>query len=172
VGVARNSGQQANRPGRSRYPEPETIRRVTNQRSQQHARLAQVPDDAFPRAEFGLPIVFHFQGPGEPPDTVLFPSDAPNGESRERMASALILKPLALANGKAVPLIMRMRTPPLAAVALNQGNQSLTLPPTTVVRDARLAAYQNSPLANAPSGSAIDAFLAHARSKNFHEVTR
>jgi CRISPR-associated protein Cmr1 len=172
VGVARNPGQQANRPGRSRYPEPETIRRVTNRRSQQHGRLADVPDDAFPRAEFGLPIVFHFQGQGEPPETVLYPSDAPSGESRERMASPLILKPLALADGRAVPLILRMHTQPLAAVGLKQGSQSLPLPPTTVTRDARLAAYQNSPLVGAPSGSAIEAFLVYARSKNFREVRR
>ncbi len=171
VGIARNPGQQDNRPGRSRYPEPATIRRVTNGRPQQHGRLAHVPDDAFPRAEFGLPIVFHFQGQGEPPDTVLYPSDA-NGELRERMTSPLILKTLALADGQAVPLIVQMRTPPLRKVDLKQGSQSLALPPTTVIRDARLATYQNSPLASAPSGSAIDAFLVHARSKSFHEVTR
>jgi CRISPR-associated protein Cmr1 len=175
VGVARNSGQ-ANRPGRSRYPEPETIRRVTGQRSPKHTRLADVPDDAFPRAELGLPIVFHFPpGQGEPPDTVLYPSDAPNGESRERMASPLILKPLALANGKAVPLIMQMRTPELKAVELKlmkPPNESQGGFPASAIRGDRLATYQNSPLASAPSGSAIEAFLVHARSKNFREVTR
>ncbi len=91
--VGRNPGRQ--RPGRSRWPEPETIRRVTDRRSPQHTRLAHIPEDAFPRAEFGLPIVFHFKDRDDPPDTVLDPS----GEF-ERMASPLILKPLALANGK------------------------------------------------------------------------
>lgn len=174
VGVARNSGQQANRPGRSRYPEPETIRRVTNRRSPQHGRLAHIPDDAFPRAEFGLPIVFHFQGQGEPsdPDPTLYPSNGSNGDSRDRMASPLILKPLTLANGMAVPVILQMRTRPLAGVDLKQGSRSLALPQTTMIRHARLAAYQNSPLAAAPSGSAIEAFLAYARSRNFREVAR
>jgi CRISPR-associated protein Cmr1 len=173
--IARNPGQQANRPGRSRYPEPETIRRATNGRPQQHGRLAHVPDDAFPRAEFGLPIVFHFQGDGEPPDTVLYPSSAANGDPRERMASPLILKPLALANGKAVPLIMRMRTPELKAVELQlvkPPNELRGKFPASAIRGDRLAAYQNSPLASAPSGSAIDAFLVHARTKNFREVAR
>jgi len=170
VGVARNPGRQANRPGRSRYPEPETIRRVTNARPRQHGRLAHIPNDAFPRAEFGLPILYHFQGQGEPPDTVLYP--LVNGTSRERMASPLILKPLALANGKAVPLIMQMLTPPLTSVDLKKGGQSLTLPATTVIRDARLASYQNSPLAGAPSGSAIEAFLRHPRVRDFRAVTR
>ncbi len=94
AGFARNPGQQTRRPGRSRYPEPETIRRVTGQRSSQHARLTHVPDDAFPRAELGLPIVFHFRGQGEPsPDTILYPAIGADGTRRERMASPLILKP-------------------------------------------------------------------------------
>jgi len=169
VGIGRNFGQQNNRPGRSRYPEPETIREITKMRSGQHGRLAHIPDDAFPRAEFGLPIVFHFQGQGEPtPDAILYPSNA------ERLASPLVLKPLALANGKAVPLIMQLVTPPLSAVELRQGSLSLTLPATTTIRNGRLATYENSPLSGAASGSAIEAFLFHARKSNngFREVTR
>ena len=174
VGIARNPGQQNNRPGRSRYPEPESIRRVPDMRPAMHGRLQHIPDDAFPRAEFGLPIVFHFQGQGEPPDTVLYPSNAVNGDPRERMASPLILKPLALANGKAVPLIMQLVTPLLTGVDLKQGNQSLTLPATTAIRDGRLATYENSPLSRAATGSALEAFLLHARQDNngFREVTR
>lgn len=177
VGIARNPGQQ-NRPGRSRWPEPETIRGVTRPGTGRHARLTHIPDDAFPRAELGLPIVFHFQGQGEPPDTVLYPASAANGDSRERMASPLILKPLALANGKAVPLIMQLVTLPLSGVDLRQrqGQQeiSLPLPETTVTRDPRLATYHNSPLSGAASGSALEAFLLRVRQPNsgFQEVTR
>jgi CRISPR-associated protein Cmr1 len=171
-GVGRNHGQQ-NRPGRSRYPEPETIRRVTGRRSRQHGRLAHIPDDAFPRAEFGLPIVFHFPPrQGEPEDTVLYPFSA-RGELRERMASPLILKPLALADGKAAPLILRLTTPVLTGVELKQGARSLELLDTTVVRDSRLATYRDSPLSSSPSGSAIEAFLAHARNAGgYREVRR
>ncbi len=168
---ARNRGQKDNRPGRSRYPEPETIRRVTRQRSGEHARLVQIPDDAFPRAELGLPIVFHFQGRGEPEQTVLYPSHGSDGK-RERMASPLILKPLALADGKAIPLILRSTAPPLIGVDLRKGDTSIPLPPTTVIRDARLSTYPNSPLGGSPNGSALDAFIALARSEKFTEVTR
>jgi CRISPR-associated protein Cmr1 len=171
-GVGRNPGQQHSRPGRSRWPEPETIRRVTGRRSSQHIRLAHVPDDAFPRAEFGLPIVFHFQGQGEPPDTVLYPSSAPDGEGRERMASPLILKPLALADRKAVPLIMRLVTPPLTGVDLRQGSSLLNLPVSTVMQASRLATYRDSPLADSSVGSAVEAFLQHARNNGFREITR
>lgn len=184
VGFARNPGQQANRPGRSRYPEPETIRRVTNQRSGQHARLPHIPEDAFPRAELGLPIVFHYQGQGEPPDTVLYPSNGSDGKRRERMASPLILKPLALVNGKAIPLILQLKTLPLSGVDLRRGDRSLTLPQPTVIRDPGLASYAKSPLSlkqfaksedkdkEQETGSALDAFLAFALSEGFTEVTR
>lgn len=173
-GLGRNPRQPgSNRPGRSHYSEPETIRRVTGRRITRHARLPRIPDDAFPRADLGLPIVFHFQDEqnGEPPDTVLYPDNDSEGK-RERMASPLILKPLALQNGKAIPLILRLRTPALTGVDLRRGDTSLSLPPTTVIRDPRLSSYPNSPLAGSPSGSALDAFLAFARAEGFTEVTR
>ncbi len=175
----RNKGS-GNHPGRSRWPEPETIRRVTGRRSSQHARLAHVPDNAFPRAEFGLPIVFHFQGQGEPPDTVLYSSGA------ERMASPLILKPLALANGKAVPLIVRLVAPNATGVELKPANESaasaLKVDAETdlladkelvpKLRDPALAAYRDSPLAASKAGSAVDAFLLYARNNGFREIKR
>ncbi|QUW02502.1 type III-B CRISPR module RAMP protein Cmr1 [Chloracidobacterium validum] len=171
-GVGRNPGQPgANRPGRSRYPEPETIRRITGHRSPRHARLNHIPDDAFPRAELGLPIVFHFQDQknGEPPDTVLYPDDDPQGNERERMASPLILKPVALQDGNFVPLIVRLKTPTLTGVALHQQVQQVG---PLRIRHPDLATYPNSPLAGSPNGSAIEAFLAYAKSKGFTEVTR
>lgn len=65
---------------KSLWPEARAIRQLTQ--GQQAAR-------AFPRAAFGLPIIFHFIGNG-PADTTL--NEA--GEKRERLASPLILRPL------------------------------------------------------------------------------
>jgi CRISPR-associated protein Cmr1 len=173
TGLGRNLGEQRNRPGRSRWPEPETIRRVTERRLRKHSRLTHIPDDAFPRAELGLPIVFHFQEQGDPPDTVLYPDNDSKGQKRERMASPLILKPLALTNGKFVPLIVRLNTLALNGVDLRRGEQSLQLPQTTVIRDPKLATYRDSPMQNrSPNGSAIEAFIAYAKSQGFTEVTR
>jgi len=79
-------------PGRSFWPEPDTIRELTNLRSSRH----QTPVSSvkkFPRAAFGLPIVFHFKDQGDPYDTIL------EGENLQRLASPLILKPLACADG-------------------------------------------------------------------------
>lgn len=84
-GVGRNSGT-GNRPGRSRWPEPDTIRRRTKHHAPAHA--PQHPVDGFyPRAAFGLPIVFHFKDHGDPKDKTLVP------DGRDRMASPLILRP-------------------------------------------------------------------------------
>ena len=173
VGLGRNPGEKPNRPGRSRWPEPETIRCITQQRLAKHSRLPHIPEDAFPRAELGLPIVFHFQEQGDPSDTVLYPANDSEGKKRERMASPLILKPLALANGKFVPLIVRLNTLALNGVDLRRGEQSLQLPQTTVIRDPKLATYRDSPMQNrSPNGSAIEAFIAYAKSQGFTEVTR
>lgn len=160
-------------PGRSRYPESEVVRTVLYNpaRPWRHARLDHVPNDAFPRAELGLPIVFHFQGQDEPPDTVLYPCNGADGKPRERMASPLILKPLALANGQAIPLILRLRCAQLEGVDLRRGDTSLPLPPTATIRDPQLASYRDSPLAASPIGSAIEAFLAFARTAGFTEVS-
>ena len=171
--VGRNSGQQPNRPGRSRWPEPETIRRITNQRLQKHERLKHVPDYAFPRAELGLPIVFHFQESGDPPETVLYPNNDSEGNRRERMASPLILKPLALGNGEFVPLVLRLKTPALEGVDLREGERSLQLPQETLIRGGELAEHPDSPMhGRSSNGSAIEAFLAYAKSQGFEEVKR
>src|SRR5208283_5405896 len=61
-GFARNPG-----PARSCYPEAETVRRIRRRRMFKHEPWVDMPD-GFPRAEFGLPIVFHFKDEeqGEP----------------------------------------------------------------------------------------------------------
>src|SRR5262249_44092369 len=147
----------------------ETIRRIVGPRESRHQRLHQIPDNAFPRAEFGLPIVFHFQGErqGDPQQTVLYPCNGSEGQKRERMASPLILKPLGFQSGNAVPLIMRMKATALSGVDLRtvKPETSLPLPQSTVIQNPGLASYPNSPLAGSLTGSALEAFLAFARSK-------
>jgi CRISPR-associated protein Cmr1 len=180
VELGRN-GDNPKFPKRSRWPEPEAVRMTTEQRLPKHGVLNTSNEVAFPRAEFGLPIVFHFKDEdkwnptnpdADPEQTVLYPSAGADGKKRERMASPLILKPLALQNGKAVPLILRLRTPDLEGVDLRRAETSLNLPTTTAIRDPHLSSYPNSPLAESPNGSAIEAFLAFSRAEGFTEVTR
>jgi CRISPR-associated protein Cmr1 len=94
--VGRNIGSNPARPyvpGRSRWPEPECIRSLTDQSDIQHrARLVGV--DKFPRAAFGLPIIFHFQSRQDPEETRLKPVGF------ERLASPLIIRPYRAPDGK------------------------------------------------------------------------
>ena len=76
-----------NKPGRSNWPEADTIRRVAGK----WAHAPQHPvRDVYPRAAFGLPIVFHFKDRGDPSDNTL---EAAVRKDHDRMASPLILRP-------------------------------------------------------------------------------
>lgn len=169
VGFGRAEG--TNSPGRSHWPEPETIRRHARQRLGGHPRLGHVPDDAVPRAGLGLPIVtpFHPQQKGDRPtsdprDTMFVPvlTDR-DGSARvgDRWASPLVLKPLAVSSTTAYPLVFVLGGPRVQSVALVEGRGGKTeiarFGPGSV-RGARLAGYQDSPLSGAPqTGDAVDA---------------
>lgn len=83
---ARGPGRER-RPGRSKWPEPDEIRRLTNQWHRDHEPRCEIRK--FPRAAFGLPIIFHFKDRDDPqPQITLQP------KGLERMASPLILRPI------------------------------------------------------------------------------
>jgi CRISPR-associated protein Cmr1 len=95
--------QGANHPGRSKWPEPSTIRQLTGQSSPRHTNPIPNPlIKKFPRAAFGLPIIFQFKDGNK-----RFPND-PQSDPRkttlqleefDRFASPLILKPIACQEG-------------------------------------------------------------------------
>ncbi len=97
-GVGRNPGKEHNRPGRSRWPEPDMIRRLTDKWDGDHAPSHPV-QKLYPRAAFGLPIVFHFQSAKDPDQLILEPHD----EAHDRMASPLLLRPYGGGPGKYHP---------------------------------------------------------------------
>lgn len=105
----RNEGKQHNRPGRSRWPEPDVVRKLTGDSAPLHATPIHTPPiEKFPRAAFGLPIIFHFQGGGDPRDTTL------QGHDHDRLASPLILRPTTI-GGRTHGLALVLdgpRTPP------------------------------------------------------------
>jgi len=89
-GVGRNAGKDGEKhPGRSRWPEADEIRQVTRSAALKHS-VRQVHVAKYPRAHFGLPIIFHFKDEreGDPKDSRLVPV------SGERLASPLILRPV------------------------------------------------------------------------------
>jgi CRISPR-associated protein Cmr1 len=107
VNHGRNPGQEPNRPGRSRWPEADAIRRWAEKHDPTHVPISAVPRDAFPRGVFGTPIIFQFKGKGpgrhnEPMDSTL------NPEGKRRLASPLILRPT-FEGGVYLPRAVRLR---------------------------------------------------------------
>ena len=90
--VGRHPGS-GNRPGRSRWPEADTIRRLKKTHAPRHKPEHPV-DGFYPRAAFGLPLVFQFKDRGRgDPRGKCSDSLALNSAYHERMASPLILRP-------------------------------------------------------------------------------
>lgn len=118
-------------PGRSRWPEPDAIRVLTNQHIPAHKPNHELtaPPGEFPRAAFGLPIIFHFKDSNgtnnknvDPSDTMLILRNS------DRLASPLILRPLQCKDNKfaAVALILEGTQEPLnnqVILKTSQGKQ-------------------------------------------------
>ena len=88
-------------PGRSKWPEPDSIREITGMHSRStrgHRCNDHIPNNkarvSFPRAQFGLPIIFKFKDErcGDPYQTELLPS------GYKRVASPIILLPYPIVN--------------------------------------------------------------------------
>jgi CRISPR-associated protein Cmr1 len=129
---------------------------------------------AFPRAELGLPIIFHFKDPADSPNnSELYP------KGKTRMASPIILRPLAIGEGdRAVAMVLRLTTPPLEELELKKITDPPVLNASNIYRPD-LAQYTNSPLGSpisggpkrSSNGSALDAFIGFAKEKGFQERT-
>ncbi len=103
---ARFPDSQGRSYGRSKWPEPDAIRALTKQAATKHSK-ARVSVMKFPRAAFGLPIIFQFKDSelGDPQQTSL------EGTQHDRLASPLILRPLSCADGKYVGLAAILQAP-------------------------------------------------------------
>ena len=171
-----------NKPGRSYWPEPDSIARLVEQPGWDwdpgHDARPGVPGDelpAFPRAELGLPIIFHFleNRKDEVPDPELVP------EGYSRMASPIILRPLACGDGSEVlPMVVCLRAPTARSLKLRLGDKDCATFDRSAICRESLSTYPNSPLGRPPgvavsrskAGSAVEAFLAFARERNFELV--
>jgi CRISPR-associated protein Cmr1 len=93
--------------GESDWSEPDAIRRAFGTSALYRAPSHSV--NKFPRAQFGLPIIFKFKNDdvnaGDPDKTTL------EGRHHNRLASPLILRPIACADGKAVGVALILETP-------------------------------------------------------------
>ncbi|AOC57420.1 type III-B CRISPR module RAMP protein Cmr1 [Bacillus pumilus] len=148
--------------GRSCWPEADTIRLLTGKAKSGHhipyPKEKPFKYQAFPRAQFGLPIQFRFapKDSGKDPDPVTL---LPKG--KDRLASPLILKPLAINQKESVGMIMVLQQPKIEALSL-LGNGK-PLPNVTDEQSIYpTATYSNNPLQDESGrthSSAIQAFL-------------
>lgn len=148
---------------RRRFPEAETIRRATGRRSRRVREVTEgeVPN-GFPRAELGLPIIFQFKDAADPePTTVNRSGTDAEGRPFQRMASPFILKPIALAPDRALPMIVLLKNPRVSSVRVS---------PTP--RGDQVFPVLGSPIVDSPAGSAIEAFLRFADAAGYTEVPR
>nr|WP_277351683.1 type III-B CRISPR module RAMP protein Cmr1 [Paenibacillus aquistagni] len=113
------------RPGRSNWPEADSIRKLTIMHSNKHKELLTISssDDqeyAFPRAVFGLPIITKFtgeNGPGnrEPYTTQL----TPEGKEKARLASPLITKAIAVSEHDGHGALIVLKQPKIEGLELS-----------------------------------------------------
>jgi len=164
-----------NRPGRSRWPEPESVRNIVQRQKNWKTRPKywhppdlRMPDIAFPRAEYGMPIIIEIRGEGLKP-TLQHTKD------HDRMASPIILRPIRFSNGSFASMIMRLNTSPLQSAYLKPDNNDLVAGyPISVseISDPWRSAFSDSPRHRFCSGgcSALDAFMSFALTRGFVKV--
>lgn len=176
--TGRNPGQEKKRPGRSRWPEPESIREITGKRDNKNRRMDNIPLNSFPRSEFGLPIIFHFKDKKDPFETELVPEI--NGIEKLRMASPLILKTLKCKNEDIIQLVFAMNTQEPDNILLKSVEKRNEIKKSNKlkIRSPEFSEYQNSPMGSrianepkrSPKGSALEAFISFAEENGFTEV--
>ncbi len=143
------------RDGRSKWPEAEAIREITGDRYNKYPKLSH--PKKFPRAAFGLPIVFHFKDDdiGDPKDTTLQRAE----EEKERLASPLILRPLACNDGKAVGLALLLEGTQTAVRGLQLVDNKTKQPyPATIDTKLTQSEAMNIPALNGET-DVLQAFM-------------
>ncbi len=96
--------------GRSHWPEADEIRSIRGRWESRHRPRLQ--GGGFPRARLGLPIIFHFKDRGDPYENTLTCEPPGGGDPKQaRMASPVIIKPWAISDREAVPLLVALNAP-------------------------------------------------------------
>jgi CRISPR-associated protein Cmr1 len=160
---ARNEGSERNRPGRSRFPEADTIRRLSSTAAPQHTPTHEVR--GFPRADLGLPIVFHFKDKADPEDHTLQGAKS----DQTRFASPAITKAIAVEGGYAAALIMLdapnvWENGPL--MLKPKRGRDLAIP----VGQVNLSSTENARIAPLRGQTIREALIEYAQSRGFTKV--
>ncbi len=116
----RNPGEKG-RPGRSRWPEADSLRDLSQGRFVAHPVDHSFKSPSAPRAEFGLPLEVKFITDDDKK------ADGSIGASRDggRWASPLLLRPVRVAEGKYLPvaIVLASHRPKAACVIVNDASE-------------------------------------------------
>lgn len=193
--VGRRNGS-GGKHGRSHWPEAEAVRNLvfaqgetagmfTGSRSATNPSNWHGPDTNlsklgkppiyFPRAEFGLPIIWEIKDERLPGNNENLKPTLQYDGKHDRMASPLIIRPIRFQDGTVCPLFLQLRTPLLNSAYLKPGEKAGKktdlVGPVTITRaqicNSVLDSYPNSPLGKSASGgcprssngSALEAFF-------------
>jgi len=119
--VGRDPRPRGMPPGQSRWPEADKLRLLTNRTG--HPPRYTDKTAAWPRADFGLPIVGRFKDRGEPRDFTLTWHDGK--DQRDRMASPVIVKALPTRQGyRPCVLWLSRNHPPGQVIAIDTGTRN------------------------------------------------
>lgn len=141
---ARRQGRD-NRPGQTRWPEPDKLRRLGLMDDGHPLVYNATP--AWPRANFGLPIQVTFSIGGSRTTRELIWTDGTN--DFKRLMSPLVVKPVQLADGTFVPMALWMkRTLPSSAKVFVMDKK------TTIVGGARVSSQAGFDVVTAPGDTA------------------
>lgn len=176
--------QAKNTDGTSLWPEPNQIRRITKQHLKYHnPNNAQAGQQykvikAFPRAQFGLPIIFQFKDndesfaddPNSDPKPTTLELVNPNDSDKkgERLASPLILKTFQCANGDIIGLAFILSgtelSPKMELVLKDNKGNSLSSKP----EDLKFLLEEDEKIdigISEVKGNILEAFLAYLKEK-------
>ncbi|MEF3272796.1 MAG: type III-B CRISPR module RAMP protein Cmr1 [Chloroflexus sp.] len=136
--------RQPGKYGHSSWPEPNAIRHYNGRQLRGPYKNRLILQ--FPRAQFGLPIIFHM-----PHDSGL--DSTLEGEDCNRLASPLILKPVACRDSKAIGLAIILEGTTLPQLVLKQNKRLIKVSPSLTQKEAS----QIPPLHGTPN--VLEAFL-------------
>jgi len=155
--------------GKSRWPEAGAIRDAVRKGT---------PIDDMPRGEFGMPLIFHFKDEPDvdgsellPPERYIEHDGRTETEKVHRMASPLIVKPLAIGSSRHfVPMIVRLETPELEFARITLADRSEQ---DVLLRNPERHTSGDTPMRHrSEAGSALEAFWNFAQEKRqFEEVS-
>lgn len=142
---------------RSNWTEPDAIRRLFPRCVHPRHSIPKTTVDKFPRANFGLPIIFKFMGEadGDPPVTTL----EGHSEKQKRLASPLIFRVVKCAEGKfiGIAIILSGIRMPTSGVILKDAPGNPTIQ-TDLTEAEASSAYVNDILNG--NSDVLEAFLA------------